>query len=115
MQAFWLLSFGARDTDIVVDEVEVVSGCDGHSPAPSLEKTRVGLVQSLVDVHEGIDDGLAVGGRLGHFREHHREKIRAHILEGRGGKGRAYTEIRLRAQGSNKSGCSLESIIVSSL
>ena len=41
----------------MIYEVQVVSGCDGHGVASPLGQTGVGLVQRLVDVHKGIDDG----------------------------------------------------------
>ena len=68
---------------IVIDEVQVVSGCDGHGAGSLLGQPGVGLVQRLVDVHKGVDDGLPVGGRLGQVGIDRGNKVR-NVLEGRG-------------------------------
>ena len=68
-------------THIMVDEVEVMPWCDGHGSSPSLEQTIVGLMQSLVDIHKGVDDGLSVAWGLRNFRKHGGEQIWAHILQ----------------------------------
>lgn len=65
---------------IMVDEVKEVSWCDGHGASSSLGEPGVGLVQGLVHVHKGIDDGLAMGGGLRDIREHSGEQIWTHIL-----------------------------------
>ena len=62
--------------DKVVDEVQEVPGSDGHGPAPPLEGALVGLVEGLVDVDHGVDDGVAVVGRhVGLVGHRHREKV----------------------------------------
>ncbi len=53
---------------------------NGHGSSPSLGQADVGLVKGLVDVHKGIDDGLAMCRRLGHLGKHHRENFRTNIL-----------------------------------
>lgn len=68
-------------THIVVDEVQVVPGSDGHSPPTSLDKPGVGLMQCLVHVHKGVDDGLTMSGRLRQLRGHGRKQVRTHILQ----------------------------------
>lgn len=80
-----ILYFSFPFTHIVVDEVEVMPGCDSHGTPTSLEQTTVGLMQSLVDVHKGVDDGLSVVWGLRNFRKHSREQIWTHILQ-RGGR-----------------------------
>ena len=74
---------------VVVDEVEVVAWGDGHGGASPLGQPGVGLVQSLVHVDEGIDAGLAVGGRLGQVGVHHWDHVRWDVLQGEreGGRG----------------------------
>ena len=62
-------------THIVVDEVEVVSWCDSHGVSALLCQPRVGLVEGLVYIHKGIDDGLSVCWRLGELRVHNRDDI----------------------------------------
>lgn len=65
----------------MVDEVQVVPRCDGHGPTSPLHQPGVGLVQGMVHVHEGVDDGLTVSGRLWHLGEHGREESGTHILQ----------------------------------
>ena len=65
----------------MVDEVEVVSGSNGHGPSTSLGQTSVGLVKGLMDVHKCIDDGLSMRRRLGHFGKHCWENVRTNILQ----------------------------------
>ena len=64
------------ELDKVVDEVEKVPGGDGHGAAAPLERPLVGLVQRLVDVDHGVDDGVAVVGRhVGLVGHRHREEV----------------------------------------
>lgn len=80
----------------MVDEVQVVSGCDGHGPAPTLDEASVGLMQGLVHVHKGIDDSLSVGGGHRQLRIDRGEIARAEVLQARGQRERGglYTEGR---------------------
>ena len=66
---------------IMVDEIQVVSGSNGHGPATSLDKASIGLVQRLVHVDKGIDDSLPVGGRQSQVRIYDREASRAEVLQ----------------------------------
>ena len=68
-------------TYIVVDEVKVVSWCDGHCSCSPLGESDVGLVQCLMDVDKSIDDGLSMGGGLGQIRVHHWEVVRNDVLQ----------------------------------
>lgn len=68
-------------THIVVDEIQVVSGSDGHGPAPSLGEPGVGLMECLMDIDKGVDDGLSVSRGLRDLREHSWEQVRTHILK----------------------------------
>lgn len=74
-----------ESTNIVVDEVQVVSRSDGHSTASSLGQTGVGSVQRLVHIHECINDGLTMGGRLGQIGVHHWDHVRWDVLREGGG------------------------------
>ena len=71
----------------MVDEVQVVSWSDGHGSCSPLQQSVVGLVQCLVHIHKGIDDGLPMRGRVWEVRVHHREGVRTHVLHSRGGEG----------------------------
>ena len=70
----------------MVDEVEVVSRCDGHCGASSLGQSCVGLMEGLVDVHKAIDDGLSVRRGLRKVGVDHRKHVRGNVL-GREGEG----------------------------
>ena len=48
----------------------------------TLGQTRVGLMQGLVDEDKGVDEGLPVGGRLGHVWAGQGKHIRGDVLEG---------------------------------
>ena len=45
---------------IVVDEVQIVTGSEGHCTGTSLAQTRVGLMECLVYKHKGINNSLSV-------------------------------------------------------
>ena len=47
-------------TYVMVDEVQVVSGGDGHHLAAAFRETRVRFVQRLVNEHERVHHGLPV-------------------------------------------------------
>ena len=71
---------------VVIDEVQVVSRCDGHGASSPLGQPGVGLVQRLVNVHKGVDDGLPVGGWLGQVGVDRGDKV-GNVLEGGRGRG----------------------------
>ena len=61
------------------NDIVVRPGSDGHGPAPSLEGALVGLVEGLVDVDHGVDDGVAVvGGHALLVGDSHREEVWCH-------------------------------------
>lgn len=65
--------------DKVVDKVQEVPGGDGHGASAPLEGALVGLVQRLVDIDHGVDDGVAVVGRhVGLVGHRHREEVGGH-------------------------------------
>ncbi len=64
----------------MVDEVQEMPRGNGHGPPSSLGEASVGLVEGLMHVHESVDDGLTMRGRLGNLREHGREQVGTHIL-----------------------------------
>ena len=51
-----------RITHIMVDEVQVVSRCDGHGTSTSLSYPSVSLVQGLMNVHIRIEYSISVTG-----------------------------------------------------
>ena len=67
-------------SNIMADEVEVVSWSDGHSGPSPLGQPGVGLVEGLVDVDKGIDTGLAVGGGSWEVRVRQGNHVWSHVL-----------------------------------
>ena len=67
----------------MVDEVQIVTRSDGHGPSSFLEQTAVCLVKGLMNIHEGIDNGLAMSGGLWQVEEHRGEILWRNILRGR--------------------------------
>ena len=63
------------------DEVQIVSGCDGHNAGPSFAQAGVSLVECLVNVDKSIHSGLPVSGRLIQLHVHRGENLRTDILE----------------------------------
>ena len=52
-------------TYIVVNEIQIVTRSDRHHTTSSLSQPRVGLVQSLVNIHKCVDDCFSVAGMHG--------------------------------------------------
>ena len=68
-------------TDIVADEVEVVTRGDGHcGPAP-LGEPGVGLVQRLMYIDKGIDARLSVRGRTRKIGVGQGDHVRGKVLQ----------------------------------
>ena len=66
---------------IVIDEVQVVPGCDGHGTTATLAEPAVSLVQCLVHIDECIDDGISVAGGIGQRMDHTLDVVRSDILK----------------------------------
>ena len=64
----------------MIYEVQVVSWSNGHGSPASFNKPGVGLMESLMDINEGIDDGLSVCWGWGHIRKNSRKVVRTDIL-----------------------------------
>ena len=67
----------------MVDEVQVVSRCDCHGVTSTLHQPDVSLVESLMDIHKGIDNRLSVGRRSWELWIYCRNNIGWNVLKRR--------------------------------
>ena len=84
MHIFWLNAFVYLiliKSYIVVNEVEIMPRGDGHGATSSLSKSIVGLMESLVHIHKGVDHSVAVSGRSWNILKHNRQTVWRNVLE----------------------------------